>query len=273
MTNISLNLSGKIPDDLVKNIRLVVETIEGLQIPYFLIGAMAQRLILQIGYNIRTRETEDIDFGIAVNSWEDYDKLKLALIATNQFMIDRQPQRLLGKDRKTWIDIVPFGRIELPKGQISWQSTETVMTTYGFTEAFNSALNVKIADDLTIKVVSLSGFVLLKFMAWSDRKNHKDLQDIFLLMREYLDAGNRERLYDEHRDLLTADFDNDFASSEILGRDLSLILTDETSQIIAKIFNNLEPLIIPLLREKPFDDVFEKRLEIMFERLKKGIFR
>jgi predicted nucleotidyltransferase len=125
---------------------------------------------------------------------------------------------------------------------------------------------------LNIKIVSLAGFVLLKFMAWSDRKNRKDLQDIYLVMREYLNAGNRERLYQKDNDLLGDGFDNDFASAEMLGRDVKLLLTQDTQSIMAKIFDNLEPIIISLLRERPFDDEFENRLEIMFERLKKGVF-
>lgn len=273
MTNISLNLSGKIPNELVENLRLTVEVIEDLQISYFLIGATARDLILKFGYGIQTiRATKDIDFGIAVNSWNDYDTLKSAMIATNQFIDDRQPQRLRGIDKQTWIDIVPFGKIESPNGQIAWQATETVMTTHGFKEAFDSSVTVKIADDLNIKIVSLAGFVLLKFIAWSDRKNLKDLQDIFLVMREYLDAGNRERIYGIDNDLLNADFNNDFASSEMLGRDIKILLTEDTKQIMAKIFANSEPIIIPLLRERPFDDEFENRLEIMFERLKIGMF-
>jgi predicted nucleotidyltransferase len=274
MTNISLNLSGKIPNELVADLRLIAETVNQLRIPYFLIGATARTLILQYGYNIRPgRATRDIDFGVAVSSWKDYERFRNALIATDSFVADKQPQRLFGKNKHTWIDLVPFGNIESPTGQIAWlPDKEVKMTTHGFSEAFASALEIQIDENFVIKTASLSGLVLLKLIAWDDRKDRRDIQDIFLIMREYLDAGNRERLYDEHRDLINENFDNEFASAEILGRDINRLMTDETRKIIEKVFADLEPIIISLLRENPFDDEFENRVEQLFECLSRGLF-
>src|SRR5438874_121484 len=138
--NISLNLLGKIPNELVTNLHLIAETANSLQIPYFLIGATARIIILEYGYNIKTgRATRDVDFGIAVNNWKDYEIFRDTLISTGYFVTNEQPQRLVGKNKHTWIDLVPFGKIESPKGQISWLPDKAVkMTTHGFSEALTS---------------------------------------------------------------------------------------------------------------------------------------
>ena len=57
-------------------------------------------------------------------------------------------------------------------------------------------------------------------------------------MRNYLDAGNRERLYGVHGDcsdlLGDQDFDYDRASARILGRDIGRILAEETRPVIGR---------------------------------------
>lgn len=110
------------------------------------------------------------------------------------------------------------------------------MSTVGFREAYANAIDVRLADDLVVKVASLAGLALLKIVAWSDRRFERDAQDFGLIMRNYLDAGNRDRLYSEHGDcadlLNDENFDYDKASARVLGRDIARILTEESRLII-----------------------------------------
>jgi predicted nucleotidyltransferase len=71
---------------------------------------------------------------------------------------------------------------------------------------------------------------LLKIAAWPDRGhvNRKDATDLAFLMQVYLDAGNNERLYEEHADLLGDDFDYELAGARLLGRDIATITSPET---------------------------------------------
>ena len=84
--------------------------------------------------------------------------------------------------------------------------------------------------------------MLLKLIAWSERgsaANRKDARDLALLMTTYLRAGNEERLYSEHSDLLDeADFDLEAAGARILGRDLGVIAGREVGAKLVQILDS-----------------------------------
>ena len=58
---------------------------------YFVAGATARDLILANVHGLRPgRATRDIDFGIAIESWEQFARLKERLAATGDFAPDRR---------------------------------------------------------------------------------------------------------------------------------------------------------------------------------------
>src|SRR5271170_1140623 len=80
---------------------------------YFIAGATARDLILVNVYGLRPgRATRDIDFGIAVESWEQFALLKERLLATNDFSASRSQQRLIFAESNEGIpipvDLIPF---------------------------------------------------------------------------------------------------------------------------------------------------------------------
>jgi hypothetical protein len=96
MTAISLDLIGKLDAERERVLRDVAEAAVALGIPFFVVGAFARDLILELHYGLPVqRATNDIDFGLRVNSWEEFTQLKTALIETQTYRADlRQPQRL-----------------------------------------------------------------------------------------------------------------------------------------------------------------------------------
>ena len=75
-----------------------------------------------------------------------------------------------------------------------------------------------------MRVASIPGLMLLKLVAWSDRRREtdKDAADIYRLLTTYADAGNADRVYDQEMDLLEAvGFDMQVAGAELLGREVS----------------------------------------------------
>lgn len=169
------------------------------------------------------RATNDIDFGIVVETWDEFSKLREALIVNEGFRPHfNQRQRLLFEEGVI-IDLVPFGDLEQPTGVIAWPPDfAVVMSTVGFREAYANSIDVRLADAVVVKVASLAGLGLLKIVAWSDRHFERDAQDLGLLMKHYLDAGNQDRVYSDQgdcSDLLDEDFDYDKASARVLGRD------------------------------------------------------
>lgn len=240
MKSISLDLSGKLPAIQIEVFRRIERVTAKLGLNrYFVIGAQARDLILRHGYSLPSqRLTNDVDFGIAVESWSEFTALRDALISAENFMFHpTMHQRLISVE--TIIDLVPFGSLESSPGTISWPPDfSTVMNTIGFAEAYEHAIQVCLADDLVVHVASPAGFVLLKIVTWHDRRYERDAQDIAFVMRHYLDAGNQERLYGEsaeYGDLLDGDFDYELSGARMLGRDIAKLLQVGSRAVVEQV--------------------------------------
>jgi len=179
------------------------------------------------------RATRDIDFGIAVASWEQFALLKERMAASGNFRADRKAmQRLIYTDPKEGfsapVDLIPFRGVTEPDETIAWPpERDIVLNVAGFEEAMESAV-VLTVEDLTVHVASLAGLTLLKLFAWFDRGiiNNKDAVDLKRLIGSYCDAGNFDRLFSEELVLMeAAGFDSDLAGAELLGRDVAKICT------------------------------------------------
>lgn len=278
MTPRFLDFSGRLQpyEDLFREfIRVTTE----LDIAFFVVGAFARDLILNTLYGIAVkRATEDIDCGIQVQSWEQFEQLKASLIETGHFNPDeKQRQRLKYRDQGK-IDIVPFGAIE-ENGVIVWPDEETVMITLGFDEAYKDTITVRLAEDVEISICSLAGLALMKLIAWNDRRfrYRKDAQDLGLLMLTYLDAGNNDRIFGdeaEDGDLLNDDFDYHLTSARILGRDVKRLLSERSAAPVGDILDeqtgdrNQYPLVEAMLSN--FRGDFETGLA-MLESFRQGV--
>jgi predicted nucleotidyltransferase len=198
---------------------------------YFVAGATARDLILVNIHGLRPgRATRDIDFGIAVESWDRFALLKEGLVATGDFTSDRRAlQRLTYSDQAAGfslpVDLIPFRGVTAADGTIEWPpSRDIVMNVAGFEEALASSIPIQIEENLIVRVASIPGLMILKLVAWSDRgrETDKDAADIYRLLTSYADAGNTDRLYENEMDLLEAvGFDMQLAGAELLGRDVA----------------------------------------------------
>jgi predicted nucleotidyltransferase len=245
MSNTSLDLSNKLPAEQVNIIREVVRTAESLRLRLFIVGAQARDLLLQYVYDLSVhRATNDIDFGIIVESWDEFSKLRNDLIVDKKFHPHRTMNQQLIHESGLLIDLVPFGNLEEVAGQISWPPDfSIVMSTVGFLEAYLSSIEVRITDDLIVRVASLAGLALMKIVAWDDRRFERDAQDLGLIMRHYLSAGNEDRIYSEHGDcfdLLDEEFDYEKSSARILGRDIGGLLTDISRPILQRVLSKAD---------------------------------
>jgi predicted nucleotidyltransferase len=195
------------------------------EINILLVGAAARDLLLFYAYGIKaTRGTEDIDLAFAVASWTDFDKLRNSLLSSNTF--DPHPSgahKLLYREYMI-VDLIPFGGLENADGTISWPPHgDTVMSVLGFEEAMESSVNALLPSGRQVAVVSLPMLAVLKILAWSERRMiepRKDASDLMLILQNYLDAGNSERLYSEASQLLNnPNFDYECAGAWLAGKD------------------------------------------------------
>jgi predicted nucleotidyltransferase len=58
---------------------------------------------------------------------------------------------------------------------------------------------VSAEPDLVVKVVSLAGLAILKLVSWDDNiaRRGEDAADLFLTIKNYIDAGNMDRFFEE----------------------------------------------------------------------------
>jgi predicted nucleotidyltransferase len=174
-----------------------------LELPYIVVGATARDLLLFHVFGIPvTRATADVDFAVAMDSWERFRELRGALLTSGHFREGKMEHRVYlqapsVKDEIP-VDLIPFGGVA-EDDVIHWPPhRETVMTVVGFEDAIAAAVHVQVDADFTIPVASLAGIAVLKLFAWRDRQtNDKDAVDLYRIISSYADAGNFDRLYDE----------------------------------------------------------------------------
>lgn len=285
MTNILLRWRKKIPNHIVEILQLVFSEADKNGIQLFVVGATARDLIFEYVYETEIhRATEDIDFGVAVGSWAEYEQLKKLLAETGKFKLDKKvEQRIWWKDdsAEMKIDLIPYGKVEYPKGHVSFPPDgDFMMSTVGFAEAFESSWELKIDENFKVKIVSLAGLVMLKFIAYNDNsaKRRRDVQDIWFIAKNYLKAGNEDRIYEQDADLLDeVDFDTRICGARLLGRDIALILRDKALSIVTETLadeesgGKLEKLADVISSENLYDEAQYKFILKTLTELRRGI--
>ena len=263
-------------------LRLVDDAAAGLGVRYFVAGATARDLMLANVFGLPPgRATRDIDFGLAVESWEQFETLKLRLTNTGQFdAAPKSAHRLLwngpGASSATPIDVIPFGSVASEGKKVLWlPNRDTVLNVAGFEEALKSAVHLQMEHDLVVRVASITGLAVLKIVAWQDRRNesNKDATDLHRLLVDYADAGNLDRMYEEELPLLeAAGFDMELAGAQLLGRDAARICRAETRHQISAILAS-DLLVGELIREMnpaAFDEAQTERIFDLLNRFRKG---
>lgn len=259
------------------SVLLAVDSVAvGLGVSYCIVGAFARDVVLGLCFGIDTGEaTRDIDFGLMMDDWVQFDELRARLIANKNFAEHRSiPHRLTFRGVRQ-LDIMPFGGIERRPGEIAWPPEfTTAMSTVGLRQAHARALPITIAEGCSVPFASPAALALLKLIAWSERGSavhRKDARDLSLLLTTYLRAGNEGRLYGEHAALLDeTDFDLEAAGARILGRDLAGIARHEIRVRLEQILDRGMDRVHgePLLRDLPLKYEEARRL---LEAMRKGL--
>jgi len=278
-----LNVSGKIDSLRLEAFEAIATVAEAEGVRFFVIGAAARDMIFEHAHGIRAlRATRDIDFGVYVPDWAQYEKLKKALETTGKFMPTEVVHRLEHKSSLI-LDLIPFGPIADRNDKISWPPKHEIeMSTLGFEESYQHSVTIRLRSEpiLDIRFASLAGLALLKIIAWDDKDSEtdKDADDLAFIIRRYIDAGNDERLFNSDKDLIDnqEDFDYESASARLLGRDMAAISQHKTARIVLDILNretgkqDRYRLVEDMIRtSRGYSGDFEDMLHLL-EELKRG---
>jgi predicted nucleotidyltransferase len=283
MSIILFDLSEKIDQQTVAALFAVKGIADSQGIPFFVVGASARDFILKHCYGIEPpRMTTDIDLGVKVADWEQFNKLTDALKTTGRFIPDKMQHQRYHFD-SVLIDIVPFGPITDKNQRIAWPPEhEIFMSMVGFKEAYEYSITVRLSTtpELDIQLPTLPGLALMKIVSWREKypERRKDAEDLLLIMHKYEDAGNFDRLYDKEQDLLQEEeFNTRNASIRLLGQDMAKIADAETLSVVKGILDNETgeqsqyKLITDMIKGSlGYEDRFDETLQ-QVEKLRKGL--
>ncbi len=151
---------------------------------------------------------------------------------SKKFSSTRQTQRLI-YEKTLPLDILPFGKIAEDKNIISWPPEHEIeLSVTGFQECYRHAVSVRVNDkpDLVVKVVNLPGLAILKLISWNEshERRGKDAADLFIIIKNYISAGNMDRFFDEPDILKEENSDYDRSSARFLARDIARMIEEET---------------------------------------------
>lgn len=208
----------------------LIPVFQKLEIKFFVIGATARDIIMEIHGEKSGRRTQDIDIAIAMDKWEEFEKIEEEITQLKNFKKDtNQKQRFLYME-DFQLDIVPYGGITTYDDKIFWPPDQSfAMTVLGFEEAEKDLVKVKIDDTLEIDIVSLAGIFILKLVAWKDRhtRGNKDADDMGFILLNYLNihedraaTENYEEVYEIENFTITK------AGASLIGIDINTLLSD-----------------------------------------------
>jgi predicted nucleotidyltransferase len=229
----------------------IASVAEPLGIAPLIVGAFARDLHLLYRYGIETlRQTEDLDFALAVPDWSAFDALQARLIDTARFSPSPTAAHRLRHRNGLPIDLVPFGSVETRERTIAWPPRgEVVMDAFGFREAQASACEVVFPGGVRGRVVSLPALGLLKIVCWRDRhyeSPRKDAHDLMLIVKNYLQAGNEARLFDAFVDWTQEeDLDYERAGARMLGHDVRALLDEEGIERVGRLLSEQADPLTP----------------------------
>lgn len=237
-----MDISGKIDSEIIEALLEIKKAADNLDIPFFIIGAMARDMIFEYCYNIRSpRMTKDIDLGVKVRDWKDYLDLSDALIKAGHFSKKREGQRYTFKN--ILIDLIPFGSIADKDNKISWPPEhDIVLNIIGFEEAYQFSTNIRLSKEpeIDVKIPTLPGLFIMKLIAWKDKghdiRREKHAKDLLFILRNCEETVPDTRLYEKEIKLLEEEgFDNNLAGIRLLGKDMAQMSSSDTLKMIKAI--------------------------------------
>lgn len=213
-----------------------------LRVAWMVTGAAGRVMLLEGVYGLpHGRATQDVDLGVMVASWEQYQALVERIRQDKRFQPDpKQQQRLRFRD-DGMLDLVPFGEIESGDRTIRWPpDNDFVMSVIGFREAYAEAVVVSL-DGLSVPVVSPVGLALLKLVAWNERHHtqpKKDAADLAYVLRHFSVILTEQVLFDEYFSIVEASgFDVDVAASRVLGGKMASLAAEDTRAYVLSLLD------------------------------------
>jgi predicted nucleotidyltransferase len=195
------------------------------------VGAVCRDVLhAALGMSEQLTATGDLDLAFGVKGWEQYRALTTRLES-----VAGSGSNIRFRVAGTLVDLVPFGDVEEPVGEVRLPHETSMMSVFGFQEVFAAASRVTLAGGTAVRLPTPAGYAALKLKAWVDRRAHhesKDGRDLGTVMSWYEQSPQViDRLYEPDDDdaaaagvLEAADFDPALGAVELLARDAMSVI-------------------------------------------------
>ena len=139
MTNFSKPITVKLPSIIEDVFSSITQVAHDLEISFLIVGASARDIVMTEIHGLKpARATKDIDLGVAVKSWDHFEKMKATLFLYEGVEKTNIPHRIIFHGIK--IDFIPFGGLEDNHGIITWPDSNGIkMSIVGFDETLKNS--------------------------------------------------------------------------------------------------------------------------------------
>jgi len=231
--------------ELKEAIRDVCRAAEGLKLDIILVGALMAELTPEISPDYpRFRRTNDADFGVYVRDWPTYRKLREELLG-RKFSPNPKIEHRLSRGTAI-VDLIPYGSQIAPHGKVVWPESGFEMTVAGFDEVCAAALKVALGNGFSVPVITVPGFVLLKIIAYLERKAQgggkykDDARDIEYWLRNYASGTEDERRFYLAREPDFAQQDYETAGAVLLGLEVRGLTSSKAAVYVGRFIQESE---------------------------------
>ena len=230
--------------------------LRALQVRFCVIGALVPEVLL--GATPR-RRTNDADATIVVDSLEDFDRIKQQL-GQFGFSLTPRPYRVTHR-AGGWVDLIPYSAALAPDGHIEL-GDEVTFNLAGFGQVMPNAVDVAVGPELFVPMAPLALYVLLKLVAYADRKARKDLASVLHCLRHYREDDDARYGLEHGRELVPFEF----TTACLLGLDARAFVTPLVTSIrpLLDRFDSPDAAIVGLVASEDRRGVIEDtdRIEV-----------
>lgn len=211
---------------------------------YLFVGGAARALAVESGIlDARAvpevRATTDLDFGVQFESQDAFQRFRQRLVQVFSPREDDGQIHFTHRTVSINVDVIPFGPLA-QDGRLPVPGRNRDFIVLGFEEALDRAVLLKVGENLWVPVPDGPGFVLLKLIAFGDRRVPHDLQDAVQVMRNFDSAGNQARYFNEFvQEFASEQFNYDEAKYALLGLDIGRIVLPPTYVRVTGILDRL----------------------------------
>ena len=234
-------------DDAAGGVLSALADLGATDVEVMIVGAVCRdALHTALGMTEGLTVTSDLDLALGVGGWDDYEAL------TSQLeRVRGAGSRIRYRIAGVLVDLVPFGHVEEPRGEVVLPEDVHRMSVFAFREVHARATPITLSGGATLRLPSPAGYAALKLKAWVDRRpdhESKDGRDLGTAMSWYQHWGEvHDRLYAPTAGdpaaqgvLESAGFAPEVGAVMLLGRDAMSVIGQERHDELRELWRTID---------------------------------